>query len=111
MRHIYSFLFYYGRILKNLPPRHEFFTFSDSISWSEWSYSLPQNQLYAYEISQLSEHDTLVDLPTFLRHFEVQTLDGEAASFLKILYLEELIESPSYWARHEQGQNLEGLLI
>ncbi len=107
---INSFLFFFGRIAKNLSPDNSFFQFADHIdNNTKWTKSLPQNLLYKHEINYLKKQDSLTDISTFLKYVETQTSNQDLLSFLKAIYLREIIETPSYWERHQTLFNSEVL--
>ena len=107
---IYSFLFYYGRIIKNLSPDNPFFKFTNSIDNNEtWAKTLPHNLLYKYEIQYLNEEDSISNIDSFLTYVESQTADSDLAEFLKATYLAEVIQHPTYWRKHEQLFDAEAL--
>jgi thiol-disulfide isomerase/thioredoxin len=97
----YSFLMFYGRMLKQLSPDNDFFNFiSDIESENIYSKSLPNNLLYKYEIQILRERDSIENIDTFLSFIETQTTSKSLQNFLKAVYIKDVIESPSYWRRH-----------
>jgi thiol-disulfide isomerase/thioredoxin len=97
----YSFLMYYGRMIKNYPPDNDFFNFINEIeNDNAYSKTLPDNVLYKYEIQMLRENDSIDSLDSFLRFIESHTESNEVRDFLKAIYLKAVIESPSYWRKH-----------
>lgn len=99
----YNFLMYYGRIIQNYPPNSPFFEFLGNIdNKNTYVKTLPDVVLYGYEIGFLQKNDSIPDIESFLRHIEEKTLDQDLCSFLKIIYLKEVIENPSYWRKHRQ---------
>jgi thiol-disulfide isomerase/thioredoxin len=107
---INSFLFYYGRLLKDFSPSHSFFNFIHDIdNNSIWAKTLPHNLLYKYEIQYLHDHDFIPNIDSFLSFIEAQTKNKDLAEFLKSAYLANVIQHPSYWAKHEQLFNSEAL--
>lgn len=98
----YSFLMYYGRIVKCYSPDNGFFSFiSDIDNENIYSKSLPDNILYKYEIMILKEKDSIENIDAFLKFIETQTTTNDLRDFLKAIYLKSVIERPSYWRRHE----------
>jgi len=100
---IYAFLFYAGRIQLQLPPQHPFFRYTEDISpEATYAYTFPTNLLYKYEIEYLQKTDSLESLAAFLKEIEAQTPDQDLSDYLKVIYLKELTEFPSYWRPHQQ---------
>jgi len=98
----YSFLMYYGRIVKRYSPDNGFFSFiSDIDNNNIYSKSLPDNILYKYEIMILKEKDSIENIDVFLKFIETHTTTNDLRDFLKAIYLKSVIERPSYWRRHE----------
>lgn len=100
---IYAFLFWLGRVSKELDPEHNYFDFVEKIpELAETLKSLPDIYLYKYEIEYLREHQSIENIPNFLKFIEGKTGNKDLADFLKAIYIRELIQSPSYWQKHEQ---------
>jgi len=100
---VYSFLFYFGRIVKNYPPEDDFFQFSENINNdTNWAKTLPQNLLYKHEINYLTSFDSLTSMSSFINYMDSQTRNKDLLAFLKAIYISEIIESPSYWERHQK---------
>jgi thiol-disulfide isomerase/thioredoxin len=98
----YSFLMFYGRIVKRYSPDNDFFSFISNIdNESIYSKSLPDNILYKYEIMILKEKESIENIDVFLKFIETQTTTIDLQDFLKAMYLKSVIEHPSYWRRHE----------
>lgn len=98
----YSFLMFYGRIVKRYSPDNDFFSFISTINNENiYSKSLPDNLLYKYEILILKEQDSIQNIDSFLKFIETQTTTKDLQDFLKAIYLKSVIEHPSYWRRHE----------
>ena len=98
-----SFLFYFGRILKKYTPDNKFFDFINNIDNENiYSKSLPDNLLYKYEIQILRERDTIENVDVFIKFIEEKTKSKNLQDYLKAIYLKSVIESPSYWRRHEK---------
>ena len=98
----YSFLMYYGRIVKRYSPDNGFFSFiSDIDNKNIYSKSLPDNILYKYEIMILKEKDSIENIDAFLKFIDTHTTTNDLRDFLKAIYLKSVIERPSYWRRHE----------
>lgn len=107
---IYAFLFWLGRVSKELEPENSYFDFVERIPEpSEALKSLPDIYLYKYEIEYLRKHRYLEDIPSFLRFIEDRTGNDDLADFLKAIYIRNLIEIPSYWQKHEKLFNTEVL--
>lgn len=100
---IYSFLFYYGRIIQDIEPKSTFWTFINEIdNNSQLNKSLPHNVLYKYEIEYLKKHDSIKSISDFVVFIENNTANKDLTEYLKAIYIHELISSPSYWQRHYQ---------
>jgi len=100
---IHSFLFYFGRLAKDYPPNHNYFSFIKEIdNNTKWTKTLPQNVLYKHEINYLLEKDSIESNQDFLDYISSQTENEDLSDFLKATYLAEIIESPSYWPKHEK---------
>jgi thiol-disulfide isomerase/thioredoxin len=107
---IHSFLFYFGRLAMAFPPNHKYFSYIVSIdNNSKWAKTLPQNVLYKHEINYLLQNDSIVSNQDFLDYVASQTENENLSDFLKAIYLAGIVESPSYWARHEKCLNAEVL--
>lgn len=99
----YSFLMFYGRMVKRYSPDDVFFNFIESIDNEDmYSKTLPNNLLYKYEIELLKERDSIESLGVFLDYIETKTKTKDLQDFLKAIYLRSVIEQPSYWRRHEK---------
>lgn len=100
---IYSFLFYFGRMVQNLPALDSFFDFVENIDpENPWTKTLPQNILYQFEVKYLRKQDSLKSIPAFMDYVRNSTKSKDQAAFYQAIYLKELIESPSYWTKHVQ---------
>lgn len=100
---VYSFLFYFGRIIKNYPSGDNFFQFSENINNNtNWAKTLPQNLLYKHEVNYLNNYDSLTNISSFINYMDSQTTNKDLLAFLKAIYISEIIESPSYWERHQK---------
>lgn len=107
---IYSFLFYFGRLVQNLPPEDTFFDFVEAINpENPWTKTLPHNVLYQFEVQYLRQQDSLQSISSFIDFIKRSTKSKDQASFYQAIYLKELIESPSYWAKHVQLFNADVL--
>lgn len=107
---IYSFLFYYGRLMRNFTPANPFFSFINKVDNNlEWNKTLPTNLLYKYEIQYLRSSDSIQNISSFLDFIEHQTNNKDLAAFLKMFYLNDVIDSPSYWKQHVQLFNTENI--
>jgi thiol-disulfide isomerase/thioredoxin len=105
---IYSFLFYLGRVAKELEPNNSYFDFIEKIPKADKILkSLPDIYLYKYEVEYLRKNRTIESIPDFLKFIEQKTDNKDLADFLKANYLKALIESPSYWQKHEKIFNTE----
>lgn len=100
---INAFLLFYGRMIKKYEPRNPFFAFiKDMDNENNLHKIFPNNLLYKYEIEFLNERDSIDDIKTFLNFIEAKTTNKDLASFLKAIYLKNVIQHPSYWEKHEQ---------
>lgn len=107
---IYSFLFYFGRLVKNLPAADPFFDFVEAIDpENPWTKTLPHNVLYQFEVQYLRQRDSLQSISSFIDFIRASTKSEDQASFYQAIYLKELMESPSYWAKHIQLFNADVL--
>jgi thiol-disulfide isomerase/thioredoxin len=99
---INSFLFFFGRITKKLPPASSYFRFVNDINNNtKWTKSLPHNLLYKHEINYLINYDSQPNMNAFLSYIESQTSNKDLLAFLKAIYIREIIEKPFYWERHQ----------
>ena len=99
----YSFLFYYGRLIRDLSPSHSFWDFLFKIdNNSIYNKSLPHNLLYKYEIEYLRKHSKLESISDFIDFIQLQTNNLDLANYLTAVYIKELVASPSYWQRHNK---------
>ncbi|MBX2874833.1 MAG: TlpA family protein disulfide reductase [Saprospiraceae bacterium] len=100
---IYSFLFYFGRMVQNLPAEDTFFDFVEAIDpENPWTKTLPQNILYRFEVNYLRRQDSLQSISAFTDYIKSSTQNKDQAAFYQAIYLKELMESPSYWTKHVQ---------
>ena len=100
---IYSFLFYYGRLIKEVHPNNNYFDFINKIpNANETIKTLPDVYLYKYEVEYLRKNQSIESIADFLKFIELKTEDKDLSDFLKAHYLKALIESPSYWQKHEK---------
>lgn len=100
---IYSFLFYYGRIIQNLEPQNAFWSFVSKIdNNNQVNKSLPHNILYKYEIEYLIKYNSIESIQDFIAFIQESTTNNDLAEFLKAIYIKELISSPDYWQKHNQ---------
>jgi len=107
---IYSFLFYYGRLVKEIQPNNRYFNFIDKIPHAnETLKTLPDIYLYKYEVEYLRKNKSIESISHFLQFIEEKTNNNELADFLKANYIKALIELPSYWEKHEKLFNTEVL--
>ncbi|SHN06687.1 TlpA disulfide reductase family protein [Polaribacter sp. KT 15] len=107
---IYSFLFWLGRVVKQLKPNDRYFNFIKNIdSPNQLLKSLPDIYLYKYEVEYLRENKSIESITDFLRFIEEKTNNKDVADFLKANYIKSLIEVPSYWEKHEKLFNTEVL--
>ncbi len=99
----YSFLIYYGRLIRNLSPDNTYWDFLFKIdNNSSYNKSLPHNLLYKYEIEYLRKHDELESISDFIDFIQLHTNNLDLANYLTAVYIKELIASPSYWQRHNK---------
>lgn len=107
---IYSFLFWLGRISKELEPNHKYFDFTEKIPKATKTLkSLPDIYLYKYEVEYLRKNKSLESITDFLHFIETKTNNKDLADYLKANYIKSLIEMPSYWQKHEKLFNTEVL--
>lgn len=107
---IYSFLFYFGRVAKELDPNNSYFDFIGKIPKANQTLkSLPDIYLYKYEVEYLRKNQSIESIADFLKFIEHNVGDKDLADFLKANYLKALIENPSYWQKHEKIFNTEVL--
>lgn len=107
---IYSFLFYFGRLVQNLPAKDPFFDFVEAIDpENPWTKTLPHNVLYQFEVQYLRQQDSILSISSFIDFIKRSTKNKDQASFYQAIYLKELMESPSYWAKHVQLFNADVL--
>jgi thiol-disulfide isomerase/thioredoxin len=100
---VYSFLFYYGRIIRNLTPNHSYWDFLPQIdNNSIYNKSLPHNLLYKFEIEYLRKHNELESISDFIDFIHLHTNNFDLANYLIAIYIKELVASPSYWERHNK---------
>jgi len=100
---INGFLFFFGRVVKRLSPDDHFFRFISTIDENtRWAKTLPDNILYKHEINYLRQHDSLTDMTSFINYIDEKTTNRDLFSFLKAIYLRDIIESPSYWEKHQK---------
>gem|GEM_PF-712464 len=99
----YSFLLFYGRMVKELPAKHEFFSFTNDINQNDrWSSVLPQIVLQKFEIDYVAQNDSIESVPSFLKFIEDQTSDKPLQELYKAIYLRDVIIMPMLWRKHEQ---------
>lgn len=107
---LYSFLFFYGRILKKLSPRNTFYDFVKQMETdSKWIKTFPSNTLYRYEVEYLKVHDAIKSIDSFLGFIEKQKIDQDHKDFLKSMYITDLIEKPFKFERHKDLLNSKSL--
>lgn len=107
---VYSFLFWLGRVSKELNPHDSYFDFIAKIpEATETLKSLPDIYLYKYEIEYLRKNQSIENIPDFLDFIEGNTGNKDLADYLKAIYIKGLIENPSYWQKHEKLFNTEVL--
>ncbi|NMM47414.1 TlpA family protein disulfide reductase [Marinigracilibium pacificum] len=98
----YSFLYYYGRNLKNIEPNSEFYSFQNSIDHeSIYNISGPNNSIYKFEIEYLREHGEIKDISRFLDYIDHRTVSSLVRDLYRVIYLKGIVESPSYWKKHQ----------
>lgn len=107
---IYSFLFFYGRMVKNLDNKDSFFDFAQHVDGNSiWAKTFTSNALYTYELDYLKKNDSITSINAFLDFVEQKTRNEDNADFLKSIYIKALIEQPHYWPKHEYLLNSESL--
>ena len=100
---VYSFLFWLGRVSKELNPNDRYFDFIEKIpEATETLKSLPDIYLYKYEIDYLRRNQSIENISDFLNFIENNTENKDLADYLKAIYIKALIENPSYWQKHEK---------
>lgn len=100
---VYSFLFYYGRLIRDLSPRHSFWDYLAQIdNNSNFNKSLPQNLLYKYEIEYLKKHNELESIADFIDFIHLNTKNIDLANYLTAIYIKELVSNPYYWEKHNK---------
>ena len=94
----------------NFPADHEYFHFINEIEDdNEWIKTLPQNVLYKHEINYLLEHDSIKSNQDFLDYVRNHSAKEDLSDFLRAIYITEIVESPSYWVKHELRLNAKAL--
>lgn len=107
---IYSYLFWLGRVVKELNPGNSYFNFIQNIPPPNQKLkSLPDIYLYKFEVEYLRKNKSIKSITDFLKFIEDKTNDKDLADFLKANYIKALIEVPSYWEKHEKLFNTEVL--
>jgi thiol-disulfide isomerase/thioredoxin len=97
---VYSFLFYYGRIINKLDFDESFFSFINNIDVENyWNRSLPQLLLYKFEIEYSLNNTALHNLVDFLSYIESRIPNEDMSDFIKGIFIRDLIEIPSYWPK------------
>ncbi|MCX2718031.1 TlpA family protein disulfide reductase [Lentiprolixibacter aurantiacus] len=100
---INGFLLFFGRVVKRLSPDDSYFRFISTIDENtRWAKTLPDNILYKHEINYLRQHDSLTNIGSFINYIDEKTTNRDLFSFLKAVYLRDIIESPSYWEKHQK---------
>ena len=112
---VYSFLFYFGRVAQELEPENSFFDFIENLPPpSAELKSLPDIYLYKYEITYLRANHKLERISDFIDFIKENTESDDLSDFLKATYIKALIQTPSYWNKHEQlfnSQELNEVLV
>ena len=99
---IYSFLFFYGRMVKKYHENSNFYSFTNNIkAGGTYIESLPDIVLYKFENEILRKDGKIHSIDSFLNYIEENAVDGYQ-DYLKSTYLRKIIESPSYWPMHQQ---------
>ncbi len=107
---IHSFLFYFGRLIKQFPPNHPYFSFISDIDHNApWAKTLPHNILWKHEINYLMVHDSIENQDEFLDYVTSQTDNADLLDFLRVIYISEIIAHPSYWRKHQPNLNSQNL--
>ncbi|MDX1371645.1 MAG: TlpA disulfide reductase family protein [Nitrososphaeraceae archaeon] len=100
---INNLLFYYGRVMHGISPKDPFYNFIDQIKLKgPMVKQMPQLILYSLEVLYLQKNDSLQNIQSFLNFMKDHSLEKEEEEFLKAFYIKELLESPSYWKKHNQ---------
>ncbi len=99
----FSFLFFYGRIIRKFSADNSFFDFINNIDISNnYIKTLPNNLLYKFEIEYLKSNDSIRNIESFTSFIDKSCQNIDLSNYLKIIYLRELLESPDYWVKHQQ---------
>ena len=107
---IYAFLYYFGRIAKQIDLKSSYYDFSKNIDVeSEWFKTLPDIIIYKYEVDFVRENDSINDIVSFTKYMKSKCKDNDQSDFLIARYLEGLISHPSYWTQHEKYLSTEVL--
>ena len=99
---VFAFMFYYGRHIRNIDIRSNYYNFINELDVnSEFNYTMPQNVLYKHELNYLREYGSIKSIDSFIDYIDQSTNNQNLSEFLQIIYLSELITSPTYWKRHK----------
>ncbi|MBE0662373.1 MAG: TlpA family protein disulfide reductase [Bacteroidales bacterium] len=98
----YNFLFYYGRVIREYPCETKYYEFITNIDHDHILVkSMPDIVLYKYEVEILRAIDTIPGIDHFLTHIDKQDISQDLRDFLKAIYLQRIIDRPSYWKKHQ----------
>ncbi|WP_282037825.1 TlpA family protein disulfide reductase [Saccharicrinis aurantiacus] len=107
---IYSFLFYFGRVAKQLDLKSSYYNFCNNIQGdNNWCKTLPDILIYKYEVDFVREYDSITDLGAFIKYIKLHCNNNDYLDFFIATYLEGLISHPSYWPQHDKCLNAEVL--
>ena len=99
---IYSFLFYFGRIAKQLDLNSHYYDFSENIDQNNtWIKTLPDILLYKYEIEFYKLNGSINSVESFIEYISTETQEDDLSDFLVSRYLNMVLEMPSNWKLHE----------
>ncbi len=98
---LYAFLFYLGRNVKQLDRHSPYYNFIADFDLND-SYikTLPEVILYRLEVEYIHANETIESIPSFIGFIRYKVVDKELSDFLVAIYLQKLIEFPSYWQLH-----------
>ncbi len=94
----YNFLFYYGRLLSDIPSADSFFDFVDDIDVEDSIIS--GNVLPKLEIEYNRKIGKINDLNDFFSFIGESIKDKRLRSYYQAEYIRQLLANPSYWPQH-----------
>lgn len=105
---IHSFLFYYGKVINHLSAEHPFYDFVKKMdNNTKWAKTLPQTLINKHEMEYKVKYGRLKSIDSFIDYISTQTQNQDLLHFLKAIYLNEIITSPSYWEEHQDLFDIE----